>query len=68
MSDSSIETAGLGVGKSIDDAISDEILMEVLEIKISNPQEFLPVTDVFVRCSDDGLGMRFSSTLFFLIR
>jgi hypothetical protein len=53
---SSVDTAGLGVGLIVDNAISNEILMEVLAMKVSSPQEFLPVTDVVVRCSDDGLG------------
>jgi hypothetical protein len=53
---SAVETAGLGVGLTVDDAISNAILMEVLAIKVSSPQEFIPVTDVVVRCSDDGLG------------
>lgn len=57
---STIDTAGLGVGIVVDHTISNEILMEVLAMKVSNPQEFLPVTDVVVRCSDDGLGRKFS--------
>ena len=57
----SADTAGLGVGLVVDNTIPNEILMEVLAIKISSPQEFLPVTDVVVRCSDDGLGKSFPS-------
>ena len=56
MSGNVLETAGFGVGLVIDDAISTKTLMDILEKKISNPEDFLPVTDVLSRPSDDGLG------------
>ena len=56
MSGNVLETAGFGVGLVIDDTISTKTLMDILERKISNPEDFLPVTDVFSRPSDDGLG------------
>lgn len=41
----------------IDDSISTIKLWEVLKMKIIQPQLFLPVTDVIIRKSDNGLGI-----------
>lgn len=57
MSATDQETAGFGVGLVIDDIISNATLMDILKRKIDRPEDFLPVTDVFSRPSDDGLGI-----------
>jgi hypothetical protein len=52
------ELAGLGAALNIRNDITDEILMNVLKLKISAPDEFLPIIDVITRVSDGGLGIR----------
>ncbi len=50
------EQSGLGVAIEIEDTLSTEKIWSVLLQKIQRPQDFLPVTDVITRPSDDGKG------------
>lgn len=56
MSQQPVESAGLGVGISIDDDITTDQVWAALEIKVLRPDQFLPVTDVVTRPTDDGKG------------
>ena len=50
------EIAAFGVAIIIPDDVPSSILMEVLVLKISKPEEFLPVSGAVMRPSDDGQG------------
>ena len=50
------ESAGLGVSIEIDDSLPTALVWEVLCHKVLSPQDYLPVTDVLTRPSDDGKG------------
>lgn len=50
------EEAGLGVFSIIDDNVSNKQLMVILRNKIIHPEDYLPVTNVVTRPSDDGNG------------
>jgi hypothetical protein len=56
MSDLSGEV-GLGASQVIENDITTENVWQVLQIKIKEPNLFLPVSDVVHRPSDDGLGI-----------
>ena len=54
MSEAQEELAGMGVGMEIPENISSEKIWQILLIKITQPNLFLPVTDVISRPGDDG--------------
>ena len=57
------ETAGLGVGLTIEAGVSSESVWTVLLQKIQQPNLFLPVKDVIARPSADGKGTYREMTL-----
>jgi hypothetical protein len=50
------EEVGLGISQEIENEIPTEKVWQVLLIKITEPNLFIPVTDVVHRPSDDGVG------------
>lgn len=59
----SVETVGLGAGLDIPPEVSNEAVFEVLKHKIRHPDAYLPVGDVVVAPSADGLGVYRQMTL-----
>jgi hypothetical protein len=51
------EEVGMGVSQVIESEIPTEKVWQVLQIKITEPNLFIPVTDVVHRPSEDGLGV-----------
>jgi hypothetical protein len=50
------ESSGLGVAIEIEDSLPTELVWEELCLKIQHPEQYLPVTDVLTRPSEDGQG------------
>jgi hypothetical protein len=51
------QAAGMGVSVPIEDSLLSASVFAVLKQKVTSPELFLPVTDVVIRVSDDGLGI-----------
>ena len=56
MTDTSTDEAGMGCSMDIPVYIPTEKVVEILKHKILYPNDYLPVTDITTRVSEDGLG------------